>query len=158
MPYLSLPGVDLWYEDTGRSGTPVILLHAASGTTDCWVHQLPTFHHCRLPVHLLRPPHLGPFPSYRIRTPARFCRRRPPRPGGVLGSQPFSPGRHGGRSYTGPGLCPEPPGKGSQPGGGQYHRRGARPGIPGGAAPVATAANPGPARGIARVGPLLPGH
>jgi pimeloyl-ACP methyl ester carboxylesterase len=43
MPYLSLPGVDLWYEDTGRSGTPVILLHAASGTTDCWVHQLPTF-------------------------------------------------------------------------------------------------------------------
>ena len=43
MPYLSLPGVDLWYEDTGGSGTPVILLHAASGTTDCWVHQLPTF-------------------------------------------------------------------------------------------------------------------
>ena len=43
MPYLSLPGVDLWYEDAGRSGTPVILLHAASGTTDCWVHQLPTF-------------------------------------------------------------------------------------------------------------------
>ena len=43
MPYLSLPGVDLWYEDTGGPGTPVVLLHAASGTTECWVHQLSTF-------------------------------------------------------------------------------------------------------------------
>lgn len=43
MPYLSLPGVDLWFEDTGGSGTPVVLLHAASGTTECWVHQLPAF-------------------------------------------------------------------------------------------------------------------
>ena len=43
MPYLSLPGVDLWYEDTGGSGAPVVLLHAASGTTECWVNQLPTF-------------------------------------------------------------------------------------------------------------------
>jgi pimeloyl-ACP methyl ester carboxylesterase len=43
MPHLNLPGVDLWYEDTGGSGVPVILLHAATGTTECWVHQLPTF-------------------------------------------------------------------------------------------------------------------
>ncbi len=34
MPHLTLPGVDLWYEDTGGSGTPVIFLHAASGTTE----------------------------------------------------------------------------------------------------------------------------
>ena len=46
MPYLSIPGVDLWYEDTGGSGTPVVLLHAASGTCECWVHQLPTFTAC----------------------------------------------------------------------------------------------------------------
>ncbi len=43
MPFLKLPGVDLWYEDTGGSGTPVILLHAASGTCDSWVYQLPAF-------------------------------------------------------------------------------------------------------------------
>ena len=43
MPYLNLPGVDLWYEDTGGDGIPVIFLHAATGTTDCWIHQLPTF-------------------------------------------------------------------------------------------------------------------
>lgn len=43
MPYLNLPGVDLWYEDTGRDGIPVILLHAATGATDCWIHQLPAF-------------------------------------------------------------------------------------------------------------------
>jgi pimeloyl-ACP methyl ester carboxylesterase len=43
MPHLNLPGVDLWYEDTGGTGTPVIFLHAATGTCDCWVHQLPAF-------------------------------------------------------------------------------------------------------------------
>ena len=43
MPYLSLPGVDLWYEDTGGAGEPVVFLHAASGTCESWVYQLPTF-------------------------------------------------------------------------------------------------------------------
>ena len=43
MPYIELPGVDLWYTDTGGDGIPVIFLHAASGNTDCWVHQEPTF-------------------------------------------------------------------------------------------------------------------
>ena len=43
MPYLSLSGVELWYEDTGGAGTPVIFLHAASGTCECWVHQIPAF-------------------------------------------------------------------------------------------------------------------
>ena len=43
MPYLSLPGVDLWFEDTGGPGAPVVFLHAASGTAECWGHQLPTF-------------------------------------------------------------------------------------------------------------------
>ena len=43
MPFLTLPGVDLWHEDTGGPGTPVIFLHAASGTSESWVHQLPAF-------------------------------------------------------------------------------------------------------------------
>ncbi len=43
MPYLTLPGVDLWYEDTGGPGTPVVLLHAASGACPCWEQQLPAF-------------------------------------------------------------------------------------------------------------------
>ena len=43
MPFLSLPGVELWYEDTGGTGTPVIFLHAFSGTCECWVYQLPAF-------------------------------------------------------------------------------------------------------------------
>ena len=43
MPYLSLPGVDLYYEDTGGPGTPVVFLHAATGTCEGWVHQLPAF-------------------------------------------------------------------------------------------------------------------
>jgi pimeloyl-ACP methyl ester carboxylesterase len=43
MPFLTLPGVDLWYQDTGGPGTPVVFLHAASGTAESWGHQLPAF-------------------------------------------------------------------------------------------------------------------
>ncbi len=44
MPFVELPGVDLWYNDTGReTETPVIFMHAASGTSDSWVHQVPVF-------------------------------------------------------------------------------------------------------------------
>jgi len=43
MPYVELPGVHLWYTDTGGHGVPVILMHAASGTCESWVYQLPAF-------------------------------------------------------------------------------------------------------------------
>ena len=43
MPYVELPGVHLWYNDTGGGGTPVVFMHAASGTCDSWVYQLPVF-------------------------------------------------------------------------------------------------------------------
>ena len=43
MPYVDLPGVNLWYEDAGGTGMPVVFLHAASGTADSWVYQLPVF-------------------------------------------------------------------------------------------------------------------
>ena len=43
MPYASLPGVDLWYEDTRGDRIPVVFCHAASGTCDCWIYQLPAF-------------------------------------------------------------------------------------------------------------------
>jgi pimeloyl-ACP methyl ester carboxylesterase len=43
MPYVELPGVQLWYNDTGGTGTPVIFLHAASGTSESWVYQVPAF-------------------------------------------------------------------------------------------------------------------
>src|SRR2546422_3885492 len=40
MPSVALPGVDLWYNDTGGTGTSVVCLHAASGTSESWVYQL----------------------------------------------------------------------------------------------------------------------
>ena len=43
MPYLTLPGVDLYFEDTGGPGTPVVFLHAHTGTADSWVYQVPAF-------------------------------------------------------------------------------------------------------------------
>jgi pimeloyl-ACP methyl ester carboxylesterase len=43
MPYLELPGVHLWYIDSGGNGVPVIFMHAASGTYESWEPQLPAF-------------------------------------------------------------------------------------------------------------------
>ena len=38
-----LPGVRLWYTDTGGTGTPVIFVHAATGSSRVWEYQLPAF-------------------------------------------------------------------------------------------------------------------
>ena len=43
MPVVELPGVHLWYHDSGGNGIPVVFMHAASGTGDSWVYQLPAF-------------------------------------------------------------------------------------------------------------------
>ena len=43
MPYAEIPGGRLWFKEFGRYGTPVVFLHAASGTTDSWVYQEPVF-------------------------------------------------------------------------------------------------------------------
>ena len=39
--YADLPGVRLWYRDTGGRGTPVVLLHAATGSSRAWEYQIP---------------------------------------------------------------------------------------------------------------------
>lgn len=38
-----LPGVSLTYVDTGGDGSPVIFVHALTGTSDSWEHQLHAF-------------------------------------------------------------------------------------------------------------------
>jgi pimeloyl-ACP methyl ester carboxylesterase len=43
MPSVELPGIHLWYNDTGGTDVPVVFMHAASGTCDSWVYQLPAF-------------------------------------------------------------------------------------------------------------------
>ena len=40
---LALPGVRLWYEDGGGSGAAVIFLHAATGSSRVWEHQVAAF-------------------------------------------------------------------------------------------------------------------
>jgi pimeloyl-ACP methyl ester carboxylesterase len=39
--FATLPGRRLWYVDSGGSGTPVVMLHAASGSSLMWERQLP---------------------------------------------------------------------------------------------------------------------
>jgi pimeloyl-ACP methyl ester carboxylesterase len=41
--YAELPGVRVWYTDTGGSGVPVVFIHAATGSSRVWEHQLPAF-------------------------------------------------------------------------------------------------------------------
>jgi pimeloyl-ACP methyl ester carboxylesterase len=41
--HANLPGVRLWYTDSGGSGVAVIFVHAATGSSRVWEYQLPVF-------------------------------------------------------------------------------------------------------------------
>ena len=41
--YADLPGVRLWYTDSGGNGVPLILLHANTGNADSWQYNIPGF-------------------------------------------------------------------------------------------------------------------
>jgi pimeloyl-ACP methyl ester carboxylesterase len=41
--YADLPGVRLWYTDTGGGGEPMVLLHANTGNADSWEPNIPGF-------------------------------------------------------------------------------------------------------------------
>jgi pimeloyl-ACP methyl ester carboxylesterase len=41
--YAELAGVKLWFTDTGGAGTPIVLLHANTGTSESWEAQAATF-------------------------------------------------------------------------------------------------------------------
>ena len=41
--FAKLPGVRLWFTDTGGNGEPVVLLHANTGTTEAWEPQVAAF-------------------------------------------------------------------------------------------------------------------
>ena len=41
--YADLPGVRLWYRDTGGNGVPVVFMHAATGSSRVWDFQIPAF-------------------------------------------------------------------------------------------------------------------
>jgi pimeloyl-ACP methyl ester carboxylesterase len=41
--FADLPGVRLWFKDTGGNGIPVVLLHANTGSSRNWDYQIPAF-------------------------------------------------------------------------------------------------------------------
>jgi pimeloyl-ACP methyl ester carboxylesterase len=41
--YAELPGVKLWFTDTGGAGPPIVLLHANTGTSESWEAQATAF-------------------------------------------------------------------------------------------------------------------
>jgi pimeloyl-ACP methyl ester carboxylesterase len=40
---VELPGVRLWYRDTGGAGVPVVFIHATTGSSRIWEYQIPAF-------------------------------------------------------------------------------------------------------------------
>ena len=41
--FAELPGVKLWFTDSGGAGVPLILLHANTGTGAVWANQVESF-------------------------------------------------------------------------------------------------------------------
>lgn len=41
--YAELPGVNLWFTDTGGTGAPIVLLHSNTGNSDNWQPQITAF-------------------------------------------------------------------------------------------------------------------
>jgi len=41
--YADLPGVKLWFTDTGGTGAPIVLLHPNTGTVEIWQPQIAAF-------------------------------------------------------------------------------------------------------------------
>src|ERR1700722_16362966 len=41
--YVTVPGARIFYRDSGGKGVPVILLHAATGSSRVWEYQIPAF-------------------------------------------------------------------------------------------------------------------
>lgn len=41
--YAALPGAHIFYRDTGGNGTPVVFLHANTGSSRVWEYQIPAF-------------------------------------------------------------------------------------------------------------------
>lgn len=41
--HAELPGVRIWYKDTGGNGVPVVFMHAATGSSRVWEYQVPAF-------------------------------------------------------------------------------------------------------------------
>ena len=46
--HAELPGVRLWYSDSGGSGVPLVLLHANTGNSDSWQYNIPSLRRGRL--------------------------------------------------------------------------------------------------------------
>src|SRR3954468_20748420 len=43
MPLIDIPHAQLWYEDTGGTGVPVVFVHPAAATSATWEQQVPAF-------------------------------------------------------------------------------------------------------------------
>src|SRR5262245_47579275 len=41
--HADLPGVRLWYRDSGGNGVAVVFMHSATGSSQVWEHQIPVF-------------------------------------------------------------------------------------------------------------------
>ena len=133
MPYLPLSGVDLWYEDSGGDGLPVVFLHAASGTCEGWVYHWPAFTSAGYRCIAYDRRTWGRSRTADAEHQAGLFGRRPARAVDrfVFGASP--PCCYGSWRNYGAGLRADAPGASPQPGCCQHNRRSAGRAIPGSA-------------------------
>ena len=124
--YATVPGARIFYRDTGGSGVPVILLHAATGSSRVWDYQIPAFVAAGYRVIAFDRRGWGrteinsaePQPWHRrSRRPARLAR--------PVASRSRARNRHGRRRFRGARFRFVVPEARAQPGDRQLHRRGA---------------------------------
>ena len=135
MPYVNLPGVDLWYEDTGGDGSPVVFCPRRLGNLRLLDLPDTRFYSGQLPLHHLRPAHLGKVSQYRRSPATRLPGRGFARSGRASALGPIPPGRYGRRRDHRHRVRPGPSRAGAEPGVRQHHRRHPGPRVPGSAGP-----------------------
>ena len=153
--HADLPGVRLWYRDSGGAGVPVVFMHAATGQQSRLGLPDSGVRCGGLPRHRVRPARVRPHGPGARRRAAGHRGRRSPRADEPSERRSLPSGRHRGRRLRVGGLRAVVSAAAAQPGDRQQHRRRPGRGLPGAGTSNQAAGVQRPAGGPARAGPLI---
>ena len=149
--FADLPGVRLWFTDTGGNGEPVVLMHPITGTSESWEPQIATLAKAGLPCGRLRSARLGKEPRRPGHRSAAGSRLRgSARARGLSIPGPVSPGWRGGRRVRRARLRRVARRSAQEPRRGRQHRFGERRGDSGLHRPDRDPGHPRASRALSR--------
>ena len=129
--HADLPGVRIWFTDTGGTGVPVVLLHANTGSSRVWDYQTPAFTARGYRVIAYDRRGFGRSIIDPGGHPARYRCGRSAGAGESSWHRSLPSRRHGGRRIRRVGLCAVVPAAAAQSRGRQQHWRRAGRGLSG---------------------------